>query len=88
MLYDCVVRKFRLKLLPKRLVTHEPAQLNVLSILVKCQEPNFCLSVGETVADKTNELQVVKVDYLLLLLLIGQVDHDKLPVVQSKSFVD
>ena len=69
-------------------MAHKPAQFDVLSILVKCQEPNFCRSVGEAVADKTNELQVVKVDYLLLLLLISQVDQDKLPVVQSKSLVD
>jgi len=69
-------------------VAHEPAQLYVLPIFVKCQEPNFRFSVGEAVADKTNKLQVVKMYDLLLLLLIGQVDHDKLPVVQSKSLVD
>jgi len=37
--------------------------------------------------DKTNELQVVQVDDLLLQLLISQVDHNKLPVIQSESLV-
>jgi hypothetical protein len=82
------VRSFVRKFLFKRLVAHKPAQLDVLSILVECQEPNFCDSVCKAVADKANELQVVKVDNLLLLLMIGEVYHNQLSIVLRKPLVD
>ena len=55
----------------ERRIANEPAQLNVLPLLVEGQEPDLSPSVGEVVTYKANELHIVQVDNLLRLLLVG-----------------